>query len=307
MAANLFNKYIWLADVIYSAGQISREEIDRKWASCSLNENHEQQIPRRTFINWRNQIEELFGLIIDCHRGRGTGLYYIANRDDIRNSTTQQWLMHTFAVTNLVNESRTIQDKILLEKMPSDALYLSPILQAIRQGHKIRMTYRKFGVDEGHTFLAEPYCLKTFKQRWYVVCQPEDHPNERRVYALDRILSIEETDEEYTIPDDFDGEAFFMHCYGIWRDENIPAQHVVIRVRERDANFLRSLPLHHSQKELTSSDGFAVFEYFIAPTYDFIQELRTYGSSLQVVEPQTLADQICADLKKSLDNYASIA
>lgn len=304
MAANLFNKYIWLADVIYSAGQISREEIDRKWAQSTLNDRHESQIPRRTFATWRNEIEELFGLIIDCKRGRGTGLYYIANRDEIKNSTTQQWLLHTFAVTNLVNESRHIQDKILLENMPSDAMYLSPILDAIRTGRKLMMTYQKFGAETGHSFLAEPYCLKTFKQRWYVVCRPDDHPNEKRVYALDRIQNVELTDETYTIPEDFDGEVFFRNCYGIWRDENIPPQTIQIQVSEREAHFLRSLPLHHSQKEIRNSDGIVIFEYYIAPTFDFVQELRTYGSALKVLMPQSLANAMLQDHQKAIQQYA---
>ncbi len=306
MASNLFNKYIWLADVIYSAGQISKEEIDRKWSTCSLNDNHESEINKRTFLNWRNSIEELFGLIIDCKRGRGTGLYYIANSDEIKNSTTKQWLLNTFAVTNLVNESQNIKENILLESMPSDAMYLSPIIEAIRSGRKICMKYRKFGVEEGHTFLAKPYCVKTFKLRWYVVCCPEDHPDEKRVYALDRIQSIEMTDIPYTIPTDFCAEAFFHNYYGIWRDESVRTEKIVIRVSNRGANYLRSLPLHHSQKEIKTTKDSVYFEYYIAPTFDFIQELRTHGSSLQVIEPQSLADTMMNDYQLAIDNYKDI-
>ena len=62
---------------------------------------------------------------------------------------------------------------------------------------------------------------------------------------------------------------------------------------------LRSLPLHHSQKEVEP----CVFEWFVAPTLDFIQQLRTYGSELEILQPQSLREQFKAELKKQLALY----
>lgn len=303
MAANLFNKYIWLADVIYAAGQISKEEIDRKWANCSLNENHDATIPRRTFLTWRQQIEELFGLIIDVHRGRGTGIYYIANRDDIKNSATQQWLLNTFAVTNLVNESRTMQNRILLESMPSDALFLSPLIEAMRAGHKMRLTYRKFRLEQDEApVLTAPYCIKSFKQRWYMLGYTDGKG--LRVYALDRIQRLEQTEETFVYPPDFDAEGYFYHCYGIWHEDSLPAELVRIEVSAYEAKFLRSLPLHHSQKEEPSENPeMVVFSYWISPTFDFVQELMTFGSRLRVLAPKSLADQLQAEYTAAANLY----
>ena len=135
MAAKRFNQYIWLCDVIYSAGRITFPEIANKWLNSSVNDRHEP-LARRTFARWRDEIEDTFNLIIDCDRTSNT--YYIANADDITNSTTQRWLLNTFAVTNLVAESRKFQDRILLEEMPSDARFLTTIMEAIRDGHTRR-------------------------------------------------------------------------------------------------------------------------------------------------------------------------
>lgn len=302
MAPSLFNRYIWLTDIIYSAGQISKEDIDRKWSASALNDKHETRIARTTFQRLRNGIEEVFGLIIDCDRT--TNLYYIANRNDIRNSATQQWLLNTFAVTNMVQESRNIQDKILLERMPSDSMYLTPIMEAIRAGKRLQMTYKKFLAAEPHTFRFSPYCLKTFKQRWYVAGVSEEHPDEVRVYGLDRVQNISLTDEAYDIPKSFDAEAFFYNYYGIWHDESIPPETVRIRVTRAGANYLRSLPLHHSQKELTGApDGFVDFEYYIVPTFDFVQELRTHGPDLKVLTPAHLAERMKKEYRMASEQY----
>lgn len=300
MAANLLNKYIWLTDVIYSAGRISKKDIDRRWSMSSLNDNHESSIKRRTFINWRNSIEELFGLIIDCDRS--TSLYYIANREEIAKSSTQQWLLNSFAVSTMVNESRSLQNRILLERMPSDALFLSPIIGAMRLSMKLRLTYRKFLYEQDEApVLVAPYCIKSFKQRWYVLCYTDGKG--MRVYALDRIQRLEQTDEHYVVPDDFDGDAYFTHCYGIWHEDKIPAERVRVEVSSYEAKFLRSLPLHHSQKEVSTCGDKVVFEYFISPTFDFVQELMTFGSRLRVLEPASLAAQIREEAKKTTEQY----
>jgi len=289
MAANakLFNRYIWLTELIYSAGRITRDEIDRRWAQSSLNDEHSSCIPERTFHRWKNEIEELFQIIISCYKPTNT--YFIENSKEIEEKKTLQWLLNTFAVTNIINESEQLHERILLEKMPSDARFLAPIVEAMRLERMLEVTYQKFGDEAPHSFLMEPYCVKAFKLRWYMVGRSSDHPNEVRVYALDRIQSMNVLDKPYHIPDDFDGNLYFKNYYGIWTGEEKPEK-VVFQVGARGANFIRSLPLHHSQKEIERCDDYSVFEYYIAPTFDFRQELLTHGAELIVKEPQWLAD-----------------
>ena len=263
-------------------------DIDSRWAKSSLNEYHESRIPERTFHRWRQEIEEIFHLNIECHKATNT--YYIANATDMRHNKTHQWLLNTFAVTNLVNESQDIQDRILLEDMPSDARFLTPIMDAMRNKRVLQVTYKRFDAQEAHSFEMQPYCVKAFKLRWYMVGLSSDHPNEVRVYALDRIQDMQMMDKPYEIPEDFDAQAYFYHYYGVWTGAEKP-ERVLIEVKAAGANYIRSLPLHHSQKEIERTYEYSVFEYFIAPTFDFIQELRTHGDNLRVLQPTWLADK----------------
>jgi len=288
MAANakLFNKYIWLADLIYASGKISFKDIEKSWLRASINDTGEEHLPLRTFHRWRQEIEDLFRLNIECEKS--TNKYFIANAEEIESNKTQRWLLNTFSVTNLINENQKIQDRILLEDMPSDARFLTPIMDALRNERVLQVTYKKFSDAAPHTFMMEPYCVKTFKLRWYMVGKSSDHPDEIRVYSLDRIQEMSVTDTPYSIPEDFDAKEYFKDYYGVWTGPET-AEHIVVQLTAAAANYVRSLPLHHTQKEIEQTNEYSVFEFNVAPTYDFIQELRTHGSNLKVIKPKSLA------------------
>lgn len=290
---------LWLANTILSAGRITRSDIDRRWAYSSLNDNHESFINERTFHRWRQGAESLLGILIECDRHAGY-VYYIPNAEDIRKDQSKRWLLDSFAMAGLVKDI-DLQPYVLLEEMPSDAQYLTPIVEAIRNRKVLSVHYQRFDAPQGHTFTMQPYCIKSFKRRWYMIGLSSDHPNEIRVYALDRILSLQILDVSYTIPKEFDGRTYFKNYYGIFRG-NVQPTRIVIEVNEQEAKYLRSLPLHHSQKELPTTGQTCKFEYFLAPTLDFIQELRTFGADLKVIEPLSLVNKF----KKLAEDYQTI-
>lgn len=283
----LFNRYIWLIDLIYSAGYITREEIDRRWSRASLNFDHESMIPERTFHRYKDAIQEMFQIDIRYNKSRG---YYIENTEDIQRDELRQWLIGTFAVENLIGESSELRRRILLEDIPSGQRHLTPIIEAMRDGVKIRIMYQSFHSAEPSTFILAPYCVRVFRQRWYVLGTSEKG-KELRLYGLDRILNTERTTTPFVLPENFDAEAFFANGYGVTVDEHKP-EIVRISVDAYQANYLRSLPLHTSQEETERNDDYSVFQYFIVPTYEFIKELLSYGGGLEVLSPEWLRDEI---------------
>jgi predicted DNA-binding transcriptional regulator YafY len=79
--------------------------------------------------------------------------------------------------------------------------------------------------------------------------------------------------------------------------------HIVIRASDWLPDYLRTLPLHHSQREISSNNDSVDFSLDIRPTPDFIGELISYGESLKVLEPEDLRLKISRILKDSLKNY----
>ena len=299
MAAHQVNVYLWLMDAIAS-GHLTREDIDRRWSRCRYNDDHEDQFPERRFHRYRHELEEIFDIDIKCNRSRGC-VYYIENKDDIGGDLGRKWLLNAMSVHSMLDQAQDISENILYEDIPLGTQYLTSIVDAIRTRTKLKVTYHNFIRNEIYDFYLAPYCLKAFKQRWYVAGCPSTHPTETRVYALDRILGMEITNDEFKYPKDFDTQHFFAPYYGVFR--NAKPTKVIIEANDKSTQYLRLLPLHASQKEVKQIEDFTYFEYDIAPTFDFIQELRTHGTDIRIVEPESLVKVFKKEAKKAYEMY----
>ena len=286
----LFQRLIWLVDTIYSAGHITREEIDRRWANSVYNDEHASRYGERNFHRHKDTIYEMFGIEIVCNRS--TKEYSLASLGDMENGGIRSWLIDTFAINNMVNLAGDMKKRILFEPIPEGTRFLSPIVSAMREGRQLFVTYQRFEKPQPHSFLLAPYCLKVFKQRWYLVGKPEDHPEEDspRIYALDRMKDICATDKPFHMPKDFNPSRFFAAQFGVDRSVT-HAERVLIKVTAATSNYIRTLPIHGSQVELERNEQYSIFCFRIAPTYDFIQELRKHGATLEVLEPAYLREE----------------
>ena len=303
MSVSQYKRYIWLVDTIRSAGKISREEIDRKWANARINDNHESRLADSTFFRYKNDVEELFDIEILCDRANG--LYYIDDSDI--NSQTKQWLLSQFAVSQSLDTSRELRDRILYEPIPEGTEYLTTIVNAMRDCKWLHVSHLRFDSKEPpHIFLLAPLCLKVFKQRWYVLGfieeidgvhnTPKDEP---RLYALDRVKHMETMEKTFRLPKNFDPQSYFAGYYGVFRGKQFTPELIRARISEGAAPFVRSLPLHHSQKEIEP----CVFEWFVAPTLDFIQQLRTQGSEIEILAPESLRQKFAEEARNILKMY----
>ena len=298
MAAHQVNVYFWLIDTIAS-GNLTREDINRRWAHCRYNDNHEEEFPERKFHRYKEEIQEIFDVDIRCSKSRGN-IYYIENKDDIAGGT-RQWFLNAMAVHSMMDQAKDITDCVLYEDIPEGTQYLSLIVDAIRHRTQLQLTYHSFNRQEQYELTLSPYCLKVFKQRWYVAGCPSTHPNETRIYALDRVQMMRPTTETFIYPKNFNAKAFFAPYYGVFR--NATPTKVIIEATPASTQFLRLLPLHESQKELRQFHGNTFFEYYIAPTLDFIQELRTHGTDIRVREPEELVAIFREEAKKAYEMY----
>ena len=297
-SAVLLNRYVWLLDTIYSAGYISREEIDRRWCRSLLSEG-EMAIPERTFHRWRIAIEELFQIVIGFNKRRG---YYIEDAGDITFEGLRKWLINTLAVNNLINEGDYLRKHISFEDIPSGQRFLTTILESVRDKKVLRVSHQGFNKSEPTEFTLKPYGLKIFKQRWYVLAD-SDYPDHRLlIYALDRFESMERTDEAYEIPEDFDVAEYFRSSYGVTGLGSKP-ELIRIKVQASQVKYFRTLPLHHSQTEEESINAYSVFQYFLVPTYEFKQEILSRGANVEVLSPKDLREEIKEEVKKMNNLY----
>jgi len=299
MSKHLFNRYIWLVDLIYRSGKITFEEINLKWVQNPMSEG--DPIPLRTFHHHRDAIEELFDIIIECDKR--TYNYFIENAVDFKNAGVRTWLLNTFAINNLINESNKIKHRIVFENIPSGQLFLTSIIEAMRDGVTVEITYQSFWHDEPNTFEIEPYFVKIFKQRWYVIGH-NTFDDMIRIYALDRVQFMKTTGTLFKFPVDFSPEDYFYNSFGIIADETVTPQRVFIKVWRTQVKYIRSLPLHHSQREIEATKEYSIFQYYIKPTYDFRQELLSQGSEIEVIAPGILREELGDIATEMLKKYS---
>ena len=302
MAKNYFNRYVWLIDTINRRGPISREEISYLWSHSPTNTLGENYLPERTFHNHREAILETFGIEIKCDRSTG---YYIAKGADEEVDGVRKWLLESLSMNNLLNETKDMRDRILFEKIPSSQKWLPVIVNAMRDGKQIEVTYQSFWKDEPCTYKAKPYCLKLFKQRWYMLAKSEGK-DEPRIYALDeRMINVVQTDQDYKLPAKFNAEKFFAEYFGIIVGTDWEPQEVKIRVVNDQVKYFDTLPLHDSQRKVPeeSNDQYTVYRYHLAPTFDFKQELLSHGPDVIVLSPADFCEEVIEDVRKMAANY----
>ncbi len=307
MTKELIRKYIWLIDTVNQAGStgITFKDIRSKWERNDLLSGG-IQYPKRSFHNHVTAIRELFGIEIACNKN--TNSYYIANSRELKDSSGfKGWLLDALSLNNQLEESSQLKDRILLEENPSGRELLPTILEAMRDNKMLTFSYKPYWVEDDHIsnlYHVEPYALKVFKRRWYLLGKYGDSP--LKVYALDRILDIDIEFESFTLPADFDAESFFSSCFGIIVSDEDP-QTIKLKVDAFQSNYLRSLPLHPSQKETERTEEYSVFTYFLRPTFDFVQELLTLRETAEVLAPKELRAEMArigkAVAKRNVSTY----
>lgn len=300
MAKNLINKYVWLVEIIYKAKRITFEEINEKWLENDLSEGVELAL--RTFHKWRIAVEEMFGLVIDCER-KGGYHYYIANAEELKSGRIRNWLLNTMSVSNLLIDNQHMKDRILLEDIPSGQEYLADIIEAMKNGYSLNMTYRSYWREESNTFVVEPYCVKLFRQRWYMLGR-SPYYDKILIYGLDRILDLNiESEQKFKFPSSFHPSEYFEACFGVIAGDGTKVEDVKLKVSTDQANYLRSLPLHHSQQEIERTDTYSIFALKVCPTYDFQQEILWNGEEVEVLEPLWLRKEMVERIKSMWNKY----
>ncbi|MBQ7488926.1 MAG: WYL domain-containing protein [Bacteroidales bacterium] len=299
--AYLFECYIWLVNTI-ARGPISREAIDEKWARASVNDYKTDSIPESTFHRWRNTVEMLFDIEIKC---TAHGEYYIEGTDDFRHTDLRSHIFNLLSINNLLKDCQDIRKYILFEPMADGEEHLPTIIEALRDKHVLNIYYQNFSSLKPIPYEVEPYCLKMYRQRWYLIAFARNRGGIRH-FALDRVVTVLPTQVLYSIPENFDADEYFKNVCGITILKDKPEE-IIISVSTPKVPYFRTLPLHHSQKEIEVGRYESKFSYYLIPTEEFISELRSYGIDVVVRSPDWLCQQFRADNKALYHVYRQIS
>ncbi|KGF38019.1 transcriptional regulator [Prevotella bivia DNF00650] len=318
MAANNLGRYVWLLDTIRRHKRLTFEEINRLWVCSGLSYGEGDEIPLRTFHNHRKAISDIFDVYIECDNKDGYR-YYIDAPEKLKSDSLRSWLIDSYSMLNQVQADKKLEGRILFEDIPSGHEWLTNIMQAMREEKVLYITYQGFGKPIENSFEIEPYYLKVINRRWYVLARSpyysernqrqnkEDGDNrpadDYRLYALDRVLDMALTDNHFKMKKSFDIEEYFEGCYGIIANKNIPIERIVLKAWKPHCCYLESLPLHHSQRIIAQDDESITFELKVRPTFDFYQALLAQTDVAEVLEPESVRQEMKRFTENMLYHY----
>ena len=293
--AQIFYQYIWIINTFRAYRKLTLEELNQKWIDDKVADGN--PLPRSSFNRHRSAILDMFGIILECDNH--TNKYYISNMEVISDDNIERWLFSTLNVHGVLADSAAVKERLVLEETPAGEQYLDTIIRAIKSNHRLLMGYKKFEA-EGYERVVCPYALKLFRQRWYLLALNDE--DQMRIYALDRVTMMEPTNETFEMPANFSVQDYFSEYFGVLTTDT-PLTHVILRAHKWMPNYLRTLPLHHSQRELESPPDYPDFSYDIRPTSDFLGELLRHSDGIEVLQPLDLREKMRQIIENILKRY----
>ena len=292
--SRIYQQYVWIVNTLRQHKQLTLAQLNELWMKDMVSDGN--KLDRNSFRRHTDAILNMFGIIIECNNK--TYKYYIANPEVLGDGTMEGWMLSTLTVSAVLTDSLSLRDYILLENVPAGQEFLQTIILGIKTHRRIKICYQKFGCEAGEKLIA-PYALKLFHQRWYLLSHTGNH---FATYSLDRMLSMQITDETFEMPAGFKPESYFTEYFGVLTDET-PMAHVVLRAYGKTASYLRTLPLHHSQRELEQTDKYTEFSFNIRPTADFLGQLLSHGDGIEVISPNDVREKMRQKIADNLKRY----
>ena len=317
--------YSWLIGLL-DRKHLTFEEIANEWRDANANQD-EDELDKRTFHRYRENIQSQFGITVECDKS--DGYRYYLKRDPIANDDVTEWMLSSLRLASL-GDMLKFHNKVMLDTPPYNTEYLDDILAAIDKQYLLKFKYVSgFGAESD--IVLQPAFVRYFKQRWYVIGVKSE---ERRVknssaevdgdadlnadvdekklvrcLPFDRISFLKMICEKHPLSAKMKKfltpENYYEDCFGIYRMENVPVEKIRIRAFYPEYNYIDEVPLHESQQKVKESKDGMYREYTLTvrPSRDFLQELLWHGRNIIVLKPESLRQEMIDILKDMTKSY----
>ena len=269
--------YSWLIGLL-DRKHLTFEEIANEWRDANANQD-EDELDKRTFHRYRENIQSQFGITVECDKS--DGYRYYLKRDPIANDDVTEWMLSSLRLASL--------------------------------GDMLKFKYVSgFGAESD--IVLQPAFVRYFKQRWYVIgvknsSAEVDVRKLVRCLPLDRISFLKLICEKHPLSAKMKKfltpENYYEDCFGIYRMEDVPVEKIRIRAFYPEYNYIEEVPLHESQQKVKESkDGmFREYTLIVRPSRDFLQELLWHGRNIIVLKPESLRQEMIGILKDMTKSY----
>ena len=243
---------------------------------------------KRTLQRDIREIRNNFGIDIEFSKGQKG--YFIENNET--ENLNFQRMLEAFDMFNSLNQAQDMTPYIHLEKRrPQGTENLYGLLHAIKNRLQISFSYQKFWEEEISHRQVEPFALKEFKNRWYVLAK-DLKDGSIKTFGLDRLTDLEFSRKTFKAPANFNIEEHYRFCFGIISPNGNEPQEILLSFNPIQGKYIKTLPLHHTQKVIIDNERELQVRLELCLSHDLIMELLSFGDRLKVLQPQTLIDEI---------------
>lgn len=255
-------------------------------------------VSKRTFQRDLEDIRSLYNIDIQYDYSKKVYFINIDNAPDVN-----ERILEAFDVFNALNLSDRISNHIHFEKRkPQGTENLYGLLHAIKNNFQIEFTYEKFTEDEKAHRKVEPYALKEFRNRWYVLAN-DLNDNNIKSFALDRLTDLEIKRKKFLLPEDFNVNERYKYNFGIITPVAQKPKEIILSFNSLQGKYIKTLPLHQSQEIILDNEEELQIRLQLFITHDFFMELLSYGDNVKVIKPESLIKDIKESLQTTLNQY----
>jgi predicted DNA-binding transcriptional regulator YafY len=211
--------------------------------------------------------------------------------------------MESFDIITSLSVGKQLTPHILLEKRcPLGTEHFYGLLHAISNLLVVRFTYQKYYESEITFREVEPYALKEFKGRWYLLSK--DHKDDYiKTFALDRLSELEISKKKFSFPLGMNPNEHFKNCFGVITSDESSPEKIVLSFEPLQGKYIKSYPLHESQKILVDNETELLIELNLFITHDLIMELLSYGEEVKVIRPDSLINELKTSYQSAINLY----
>lgn len=293
-------KCLYLIDLLSRRGPMSLKEINDHYQYSSI---FDGEIKPRTFARYKDFIAETFPCYIDYNNSTNEYClkrYHEYGQDD----SLYNYLLSAYHIEGMTELAIKHRDKVKLMEAPTGVENVQFILEAIDQQKGITCDYYSFDKATKKPQLLIPYFLKTWEQRWYLAAEPDNHHHGISIFALERMDNIRLTEQKMLPSNDVTADEYWAGSFGVnHSDEQVPVR-IILKVYGSQANYVRALPIHESQKELERTDEYTLFEYHIVPCFNLYQQLLWHREKLEIVEPLEMRREMVRIVEEMSSRYS---
>ena len=291
-------KCLYLIDLLSRRGPMSLKEINNHYQYSSI---YDGEIIPRTFARYKDYIAETFPCYIDYNQS--TNQYFLKRYHQYgQDESLYNYLLSAYHIEGMSELAVKHRDKVKLLDAPTGVENVQIILEAIDKQKGIECVYYSFDRATKKQQLLIPYFLKTWEQRWYLAAEPDNHHHGSSIFALERMDNIRLTEKKMLPSNDVTADEYWKGSFGVNHSDNQVPEQIVIKAYGAQAEYIRALPIHESQKELERTDEYTIFEYHIVPCFNLFQQLLWHREKLEIIEPIKMREE----MKKIVQNIISL-